>query len=109
MPVLLMHLALWAPIGAVAGLVFGMGRWSKAGPVLTSAMTGAMGGALGAVIFQMMGTLVFPQAGVDKVFSTTAVSRVVALLIVAVAIGFLSASAQGPGERAPRTKRSAVA
>lgn len=108
LPVLLMHVALWAPVGAAAGLAFGLGRSSSPAPIAGAAVTGALGGAIGAVVFQVVGTLAFPLSGVDTLRPTTLVSRLASRLLVAASIGLVvgSTAAGPPDPNRPRGSTS---
>ena len=109
LPAILMHLTLWTPVGALGGLAFGLGRTSAAGPLLKSTISGAMGAAIGAALFQVAGTIAFPTVAVEKVVSTTWVSRLVARLTVAAGIALLAAMAQADGAGTVRNTRRTVA
>ncbi|QDV33847.1 hypothetical protein [Tautonia plasticadhaerens] len=101
LPVMLMHLALWAPIGAAGGAAAGIGRGRGPAGAVGSAIAGAVGAAIAGLIFQVIGTLAFPMAGVDKVLSTTPASRLASRLAVALGTGLFAASA-APGGRKRR-------
>ncbi|RUL88134.1 hypothetical protein [Tautonia sociabilis] len=102
LPSLTMHLALWIPSGLAAGLAFGVGKGESKGGLIASAGAGACGAALGAVAFQLLGTLAFPMAGVEKVLAATPISRLFGRLIVALGIGLLVGRAAGGGRQAGR-------
>jgi len=96
LPPLLVHSGIWAPIGAAAGLAFGLGL---GGPrmILLAAIGGLAGAALGTMAYEVVNSLAFPNALQDKPIPGEAPSRILADFCVAIftALG----AALGVGER----------
>jgi MFS family permease len=99
---LLVHLAIWSPIGAAAGLAFGMGCGIR--KVLASSLIGGIiGGALAALLFDVCGSFV-PLAHTERPLAEPADTRLAAaaLLSVFVVVGTVTVALQERRARAPR-------
>jgi hypothetical protein len=98
---LLMHGACWIPIGASAalswGLAAGMGRRLLARAVLG----GASGALLGTVAFEMLGALAFANDETGEPVPKSAVTRLLARILVATFAAALAAAPLGERRRAP--------
>jgi hypothetical protein len=101
---LLIHAGIWVPIGAAAGLAFGVGLGGRRSIPL-ALMGGLAGAALGTLIFEIANGLVFPSVRLDKPIPGEAQSRILSYFCVTVftALG----AALGVGERRAKAGRAA--
>ncbi len=94
---LMVHGGTWGAIGAAAGLAFaiGLGGWHAVARGLVGGVAGAL---LATVIYEFAGGLLFTDAMTDRPISQTAVSRLLARLLVTVfiAAGLVAAAAPPP-------------
>jgi hypothetical protein len=77
-----LHMLLWGPLGAGAGLAFGMGLGTKS-QALQGAIGGFLGALVGATVFDFAGAALFPMAETVRARSLTWDSRLLARLSVA--------------------------
>jgi hypothetical protein len=79
---LLMHWALWTPLGAAAGLAlgFGLGHGRK---IPAALFGGVLGAVVGTLVFELIGGLLFPLAETGKPFAGTWQTRLFAQLAIA--------------------------
>jgi hypothetical protein len=93
---LLIHAGIWVPIGAAAGLAFGVGL---GGPrsIALALLGGLAGAVLGTFAYELVNALAFPNARLDRPVPDDWQSRILAVFSVAVftALG----AALGLGER----------
>jgi hypothetical protein len=93
---LLTHGGIWVPIGAAAGLAFGVGlggqRW-----IVLALVGGLAGAALGTMAFEVINALAFPDVRLDNPIPTDRKSRILGAFCVTIltALG----AALGVGER----------
>jgi hypothetical protein len=80
-----MHSGLWIALGAAAGLALGIGS-SKRWRLAQSAMGGALGAVSGAVIYDLLGAMIFPFAQTGDPFAITSSARLLEFLIPGLAI-----------------------
>jgi hypothetical protein len=95
---LLTHAGIWVPIGAAAGLAFGIGL---GGPrsIALALLGGLAGAALGTMAYEVINGLVFPNARLDKPIPDESQSRILGAFCVTI---FTAAGAAlGVGERKP--------
>jgi len=76
-----LHSALWAPLGLVGGLAFGIGS-GRPGMILRCMLGGLAGALLGTIVYDVIGAAVSPLAGTADAISTTPVTRLLARLLV---------------------------
>jgi hypothetical protein len=91
-----MHGSIWGVSGAVAGLAFaaGLGQPRRFVPLVLAGFTGAV---LGTVMFELVGSIIFPLANTGRPISSTWPSRLAARLLVTLATsGALALSVNGP-------------
>jgi hypothetical protein len=80
---LLTHGAIWSFVGAVAGLAFGLGPAGRGHWKATA--VGGVGGALAAtVVYEIVGAIAFASSKTDLPVSSSATTRGMAQLLVAV-------------------------
>ena len=107
---ILLHLALWTPLGAAAGVAHGLG--SRGGRPLVrlaacegaAAAAGLVGAALGTVGYDLIGAFCFPLAETGKPLAAEPIPRLLGFTIVALgtaAVVALSAR-QPPAPAAPK-------
>jgi hypothetical protein len=93
---ILIHLGIWAAIGAAAGTAFGfgLGRRNSFGQALVGGMTGA---AIGTLLYDLGGAFL-PLAHTERPLAELAGTRLVASLILSlcVAIGTVVVASQNP-------------
>jgi hypothetical protein len=94
---LMTHSGVWAAIGGVAGLVFGLGLggWDR---MLRATVGGAGAALLATVIYEFAGGILFPLAMTNQPVSVTWQSRLVARLLVAVLVVAGVVLAAGSGD-----------
>ncbi len=80
---LVLHTSLWAGIGAVAGLAFGLGLGGRL-RLLKATAGGLLGAICGGILFDLIGALAFPLDETGEPMSTTGRTRLLARLLVAV-------------------------
>ena len=81
---MIMHGSIWGLTGAAAGLAFAVGLGDRRLFVRALA-AGFMGAVLGAIVFDLIGGLLFPLASTGQPISTTWPTRLMARLMVTVA------------------------
>jgi hypothetical protein len=98
---LLTHGGIWAAVGAIGGLAFGLGlgahgRWK------TSVLGGVLGAAAATVIYEIVGALAFASLKTDLPLSASITTRGMAQLLVATlpAVGIGVALGQSPKRKA---------
>ncbi len=92
---IILHLALWAPMGATAGLAYALAaRHGRAAPIL-AATAGAAGGA---ILYDVVGAIAFPLAETGKPLAAEMIPRLLGFLFVAlgVAAGLVLAQRGAP-------------
>ena len=96
LPLLLIHAGVWAPVGAAAGLAFGIGL---GGPrSIAFAMIGGLAGAaLGTMAFEVANSIVFPSIRLDRPIPSEAPSRIMGHFCITVFASL--GAALGVGER----------
>lgn len=77
-----LHAGLWGPLGAVAGLAFGVGR-GRRGTALPHMIGGLIGAVLAVIAYDILGAAVTPLAGTSDAISTTWPTRLLARMLVA--------------------------
>src|SRR5262249_8180869 len=82
---MLMHLGLWGPLGAAAGLGFGVARTEPRRWVIVF-VGGAVGAAIGTLLYDVLGAALFPLAETGSPVSEAWFTRLMALLLVGLAI-----------------------
>jgi hypothetical protein len=99
---LLTHGGMWCPIGAAAGLAFGVGLGGR-GRAPRAALGGLLGAGVGTMVYEAAGALLFPLAKTVLPISLSAGARLLAHLAVAVPAALCAAVAsQAPkAEPAP--------
>lgn len=99
---MLCHAAVWSLPGAAAGLVFGLGAGIR--PVRTAA-GGLVGASLAAVVFEVAGAAVFPNAKTDQPVAASFAARSLAqghlALLTGLGIAVASAPARSRGSGRP--------
>lgn len=78
-----LHEILWAPLGAVGGLAFGVGR-ARAGVILRATLGGLLGAVLGTIAYDVIGATLAPLAETSEAISRTWPTRLLARLLLAV-------------------------
>ena len=96
---MLVHLGVWAAVGAGAGLAFGIGVGTR-GSWLRSLAGGLLGAVLGTMLFDVVGVF-FPFAHTERPLAEEAAIRLVANLVLSgcVVVGIAAVAFQ----RSPRT------
>lgn len=95
-----LHAILWAPLGAVGGLAFGVGR-ARPGMILRSTLGGLLGAVLGTIAYDVIGATLTPLAGTSESISRTWPTRLLARLLLAVGtVGGIALSAPAPASPA---------
>ena len=80
---IVLHTSLWAGIGATGGLALGMGLGGKLLPWKTAA-GGLLGAICGGALFDLLGAVLFSLEETGEPISSTARTRLMARLLVAV-------------------------
>jgi len=108
---MIMHGSIWGLTGATAGLAFavGLGEQKLYGRTLAAGFAGAV---LGAIVFDLIGVVLFPLGSTGQPISTTWPTRLMARLLVtlataAVVILLLPEPSPDKGAIAPTCDRSA--
>ena len=83
---LLIHLGLWAPIGAGIGLLFGILRNRGIAGTIESTLAGAVGATLGTVVFEFLGAIVMPTDKTNEPMPGTERARLAAAMCVSMGI-----------------------
>jgi hypothetical protein len=107
---LLIHAGMWVPIGAAAGLAFGLGLGGVI-RVGRGLLGGLVGAALGTMAFEIVQALAFPLAPVDAIPKMIPISptvRVLSYLIVAVGTALGTATAIQAKPRTHKPKAAPV-
>jgi len=92
---LVLHVSLWAGIGAAAGLALGLGVGGSF-RALKAAGGGFLGALCGALIFDFLGALAFPLEETGLPTSSTARTRLLARILVGVMTALGATIAAGP-------------
>jgi hypothetical protein len=79
---LLLHCALWTALGAAAALAFGIALGERA-KLPRAILGGVIGTIVGTLLYEVLGGLFFPLAETGKPFAETALTRLMALAVVA--------------------------
>src|SRR4029077_1615449 len=82
---LAMHEILWAPLGAIAGLAFGIGLGP--GHRLRSLLYALVGACMGTALYEVIGAALDPLALTSDPVSKTLRTRLLARMLVALAVG----------------------
>jgi hypothetical protein len=80
-----MHSLLWGTLGAVGGLAFGIGLGP--GHRLRSLLFALVGACVGTALYEVIGAAVAPLAKTSDPISTTWLTRLLARMLVAIAVG----------------------
>src|SRR5262249_8977291 len=80
---LLTHGAIWSTVGAIAGLMFGLGLGGK-GRWMATLVGGLAGAAAATIIYEIVGALAFASSKTDLPVSSSIASRGMAHLLVAI-------------------------
>lgn len=83
---LLIHLGLWAPIGAGIGLLFGILRKRGIAGTIESTLAGAVGATLGTVAFEFLGAIVMPTDKTNEPMPGTERARLAAAMCISLGI-----------------------
>jgi hypothetical protein len=89
-----MHTAIWGPIGAAAGLAFGIGLGT--GHRLRSSFYGLIGAAVGTAVYEVLGAAIDPMALTSAPISKTWTTRLLARVLVALCVGLTLALSIAP-------------
>jgi len=76
-----MHALLWGPLGAIAGLAYGIGR-GRRGRALANLVGGLLGAVLATMVYDVVGAAVAPLGGTSDAISKTWATRLLARLLV---------------------------
>jgi hypothetical protein len=79
---LLIHAGCWAPIGAAAGLAYGVGMRGVRG-ALAALLCGLLGALIGTLVFEVIAPFAFPLAKTSEPISASWGSRLLARLSIA--------------------------
>ena len=103
LPALLTHAGIWAPIGAAAGLAFGVGL-GRPRTILLALFGGLAGAALGTIAYEVVNSLAFPNLRLDKPIPGEAPSRILGDFCITIftALGVVL----GVGERNAKADRA---
>jgi hypothetical protein len=101
---ILFHVALWCLLGAAAGLAYGLGRdGPRPARLFHGALGGLIGAAVGALVYEVVGALVFWDARTNETFAATTAARALAHVCVAVFVALGAVLGLEPrGHRAKR-------
>ncbi len=83
---LLIHLGLWAPIGAGIGLLFGVMRNRSIAGTIESTLAGTVGATLGTVVFEFLGAIAMPTDKTNEPMPGTERARLAAAMCVSMGI-----------------------
>jgi hypothetical protein len=102
LPLVLLHAAVGAALGAVGGLAFDLGR-GRGRPVLPPLIGGIVGAAGGMIVYQVLGAVALPLARTEMLVPTTWPARLLARLCLAVpaALGVAALSEPRPAPSLP--------
>jgi hypothetical protein len=75
------HLALWVPLGAIAGLALGLGLGGRIWPCLLGGVSGVV---LGTVLYEFVSAAAFPLDETARPLSASPITRLLALVVVGV-------------------------
>jgi hypothetical protein len=99
LPALLAHAGAWAPIGAAAGLAFGLGLGGRA-RITLALVGGLLGAAAGALIYEVAGSIAFPLGKTAEPVASTIAARLFAQtavnLLTALGAAFFAETAGSP-------------
>ncbi len=99
---LLTHGTIWTPVGAITGLVFGIGLGGR-GRWKATLLGGFVGAAAATVVYEVVGALAFATYKTDLPLSSSSTTRGMALGLVAIfsAVGAVSALHEAAKSKAP--------
>ena len=97
------HACAWAPLGAAAGLAFGIGLGGR-GRIVRATIGGMLGAAVGALLYDVIGSVAFPLGKTGEPVAAFAVARLLAhalagLSVALAAAVFAQTSAGAPPRR----------
>jgi hypothetical protein len=98
---MLTHASIWGPLGAAAGLAFGIGLGGGRDVALRAAVGGLLGAVLGTIAYDLIGATIAPLAETGGPLSTTPATRLLARVAVS-ALAALGAAAAAPGPNRER-------
>ena len=95
---MILHGAIWAPLGAVSGLAlaFGSGQWRRWGQLLIAGLLGAL---LGAVACDVIGAILFPLARTADPVAETWLTFLTSRLLVTLGTALLLVLGLSPDRR----------
>jgi hypothetical protein len=96
-----MHALMWGTLGAVGGLAFAIGLGP--GHRLRSLLFALVGACVGTAVYEVIGAAVDPLALTSDPVSKTWRTRLMARLLVAIAVGATISLSLPSSRRAPRT------
>lgn len=101
----LIHACIWAAIGAVGGLAFGIGL--RSWRVLPAATAGAcLGAIMAAVLFHLLGASLFWESGSTEPLASSSPVRLLAMLLLTVLVAAGAARGALRGGSLPSTRGS---
>jgi hypothetical protein len=100
-----LHAAIWGPLGAVAGLAFGIGR-GRPGMILRCMIGGLVGAVFGTMVYDATGAAVSPLAGTSDAISKTWATRLLARLLVPIGAA-AGIALSGPAPEPPEPEAAA--
>jgi hypothetical protein len=105
---LLAHEVAWAPMGAAAGLAFGLGLGGR-GRAMRALAGGFLGAATGAALYEIVGSIAFPLDRTGYPVASTMPARLLASVAIALgtALGAAFVSESEAPKTAPRVAESA--
>jgi hypothetical protein len=80
----LLHMGIWASIGAAAGAAFGVGAGGR-NRLMESIVGGLVGAAVGSLVFDVCGAF-FPFARTERPLSEEALTRLVSAMVLSLFI-----------------------
>jgi hypothetical protein len=89
-PSMLLHTGLWTAFGAAAGLALAIGSGDRR-QLAWAALGGATGAVLGAVLYDLLGAVVFPLDQTGEPLAATRRARLLEFLLPGAAIGAVAA------------------
>jgi hypothetical protein len=87
---LLIHGGIWTPIGAAAGLAFGLGLGGRYRSI-RGLLAGLIGGLLGTIVYEVIQAVVFPLLRNEEIIGPTNISRLMPYVCVAVFVALMAA------------------
>ena len=98
---ILIHSGLWVPIGAVAGLAFGVGL-KGTGSILKALLGGLAGAILGTMVYELGNAFAFPSVRLDKPIPDDWHSRILGVFSMTICTALGAAIGLGVRENAKR-------